>query len=910
MHVQGVADSDKSKPARGRRRFTLEPLPFFSAVQLNYSQLVRSFECCSIERIARIIMAHPVQNINHSAFRSMFEREKLSGNNFNDWFRQLKLVLRVEKKMYVIEQPIPPAPAADSAANVLAEWNAVYDAHNEVACLMLGSMTPELHRQFENSSPYEMLQELKSMFEKQAGVERFDLIQTFHACKQEEGKPVGQYRLKIKGYVEQLERLGYVLPQDLSVGLILNGLTSDFARFVRNYNMHNMGKTIGELHALLIEYEKDLPKKAVTPQVVAIQGGRIQKANKKSQNAKGKGKRKGKGKDKSYVPKPKNPKSNAKEHPTKNDACHHCKEVGHWKRNCPVYLTELMNNKKQVGTASSSGIFTIELFSFPNKSWVYDTGCGSHICITKQGLRRARKLKQGDLYLYVGNGVRAQVEAIRSFDLVLPNGLVICLDNCHYAPSIIRGVVSISCLVENGFVQCFTDYGISVSRNNVLYFNAIPSNGIYEIDMSNSVPNVNSIYNVSNKRVKHNLDSTYLWHCRLAHIRKKRIEKLQHDGLLKLTDDESFDQCIHVSRKDASYFITFTDYYSRYGYIYLLKHKHEVFETFKQLTPPDTPQHNGVSERRNRTLLDMVRLMMNLTTLPLSFWDYALESVVRILNMVPTKKVDKTPYELWFGKVPNLSYLKVWGCEALVKRDTPGKLQQRSVKCIFIGYPKETTGYYFYFPPENKIVVARYAEFFEKNILSQEVSGRAGELEEIQDEDTSPSEITNEIPMELDAMNAEMQSMKDNQVWRLVDLPSNGKTVRSKWIFKKKTDMDGNVHTYKARLVAKGFTQTYEVDYEETLSPVADIRAIRILIAIAAFYDYEIWQMDVKTAFLNGYLDEDIYMMQPEGFIDPKHPRKVCKLQRSIYGLKQVSRSWNKRFDEEIKMFRFTQNLD
>ncbi|GJV31540.1 integrase, catalytic region, zinc finger, CCHC-type containing protein [Tanacetum coccineum] len=146
----------------------------------------------------------------------------------------------------------------------------------------------------------------------------------------------------------------------------------------------------------------------------------------------------------------------------------------------------------------------------------------------------------------------------------------------------------------------------------------------------------------------------------------------------------------------------------------------------------------------------MVRSMMNLTTLPLSFWDYALESATRILNMVPTKKVDKTPYELWYGKVPNLSYLKVWGCEALVKRDTPDKLQQRSVKCIFIGYPKETMGYYFYFPPENKIVVARYAEFFEKNLITQEVSGRAIDLEEIQDEDTSPSEITSEIPMEVE----------------------------------------------------------------------------------------------------------------------------------------------------------------
>nr|GEV18724.1 putative retrotransposon Ty1-copia subclass protein [Tanacetum cinerariifolium] len=113
--------------------------------------------------------------------------------------------------------------------------------------------------------------------------------------------------------------------------------------------------------------------------------------------------------------------------------------------------------------------------------------------------------------------------------------------------------------------------------------------------------------------------------------------------------------------------------------------------------------------------------------------------------------------------------------------------------------------------------------------------------------------------------------------------------------------MDGIVYTYKAHLVAKGYTQLYGVDYEETFSPVADIRAIRILISIAAFYDYEIWKMDVKTAFLNGYLDEDIYMVQPKGFVDPKHPKKVCKLQRSIYGLKQASRSWNKRFDVKIR---------
>ncbi|GJX65311.1 retrotransposon protein, putative, ty1-copia subclass [Tanacetum coccineum] len=141
------------------------------------------------------------------------------------------------------------------------------------------------------------------------------------------------------------------------------------------------------------------------------------------------------------------------------------------------------------------------------------------------------------------------------------------------------------------------------------------------------------------------------------------------------------------------------------------------------------------------------------------------------------------------------------------------------------------------------------------------------------------------------------------------DEPANYKDA-FKWLFKKKTDIDGTVQTYKGCLVAKGFTQTNRVDYEETFSPVAEIRAIRILIAIAAFYDYEIWQMDVKTAFLNGHLSKEVYMVQPKGFLNPKFSNRVCKLKRSIYGLKQASRQWNKRFDDEIKKFGFSQNHD
>ena len=117
-------------------------------------------------------------------------------------------------------------------------------------------------------------------------------------------------------------------------------------------------------------------------------------------------------------------------------------------------------------------------------------------------------------------------------------------------------------------------------------------------------------------------------------------------------------------------------------------------------------------------------------------------------------------------------------------------------------------------------------------------------------------------------MNTEMESMYSNQVWTLVDLAVGVKPIGCRWIYKRKRGIDGKVETFKARLVAKGYTQKEGFDYEENFSPTAMIKSIRILLAIANHMDYEIWQMDVKTAFLNGSLDEIIYMVQPEGFIE------------------------------------------
>jgi len=162
----------------------------------------------------------------------------------------------------------------------------------------------------------------------------------------------------------------------------------------------------------------------------------------------------------------------------------------------------------------------------------------------------------------------------------------------------------------------------------------------------------------------------------------------------------------------------------------------------------------------------------------------------------------------------------------------------------------------------------------------------------------------------LEAAKSEMESMSQNKVWTFVDLLDGVKAIECKCIFKKKIDMDDNIQIYKARLVAKGYKQIHGIDYDETYSPVAMLKSIRILLAIAAHYDYEIWQMDVKTPFLNGNHEEDVYMTQPEGFTVLESAWKVCKLHRSIYGLKQASRSWNICFNEAIKEFDFIRNKE
>jgi hypothetical protein len=142
-----------------------------------------------------------------------------------------------------------------------------------------------------------------------------------------------------------------------------------------------------------------------------------------------------------------------------------------------------------------------------------------------------------------------------------------------------------------------------------------------------------------------------------------------------------------------------------------------------------------------------------------------------------------------------------------------------------------------------------------------------------------------------DACQYEIDALAKNKTWELVDLPPGHKAVKSKWVFKLKSD-----GCYRARLVAKGFTQIPGIDYDETFSPVARFESLRLLLALAALEDWEIHQMDIKSAFLNGVLDKEIYMEQPQGFVTAGQETKVCRLKKAIYGLKQASRAWNQQF--------------
>lgn len=455
----------------------------------------------------------------------------------------------------------------------------------------------------------------------------------------------------------------------------------------------------------------------------------------------------------------------------------------------------------------------------------------------------------------------------------------------------------------------------------------------------------------------------------------------------------------------SQYFLLFTDDFSRFSWVYFQDSKAETFQNFlkfkamvekqsgqflkilrtdrggeflsgefkdfcesngihRELTTPYTPEQNGIAERKNRTTVEMARSLLQAKNLPNSLWGEAVATSIYLLNISPTRAVwNKTPFEVWSGKKPSVSHLKIFGCIAytLISQQNRQKLDCKSEKCIFVGYSSQSKAYRLYNPTSGKIIVSRNVVFDEfanwnwfenKKIQTAEIqieddisvqkevsidsqtttnaqsslqlearprrqtqpSSRLRDFEVFQDDaidaegdiihfamfaNIDPSSYGEAAEKEVwrNAMKEEMVSIERNGTWDLVNLPAGKEAIGLKWVFKTKYQADGKIQKYKARLVAKGYRQQYGVDYEETFAPVVRFETVRVALALAAQMKWPVFQFDVKSAFLNGDLQEEVYVSQPDGFVIKGKESKVYKLRKALYGLKQAPRAWYSKID-------------
>jgi hypothetical protein len=461
----------------------------------------------------------------------------------------------------------------------------------------------------------------------------------------------------------------------------------------------------------------------------------------------------------------------------------------------------------------------------------------------------------------------------------------------------------------------------------------------------------------------------------------------------------------------SRYFVTFTDDFTRLCVVHFVRQKSDVLAKFKEykayaenklgykigalrcdnggeymsnafrsylkengisseVTTPHTPEQNGVAERMNRTLIESAKAMLSHSGMPNKFWAEAVATAAYTRNRRPTRalKDNVTPYEKWYGRKPNLSNLRVFGCVAFahIPEVERGKLDEKAQRVRFVGYSRVSKGYRVYDEQTQKILNRRDVVFDECNFgrtktcvevnvpsceqvtvdsttvdqavvkpveeprypdrrrappvrygldeyadraIHHEVHHVAYHAGHIEEPKTFKEAMCGDQAKQWEnAADAEYQSLIDNGTWELVKLPPGRKTVGCKWVFKVKHGADGEVARFKSRLVAKGYSQSYGLDYDETFSPVVRFSSIRALLAFAIQKGMLIHQMDVTTAFLNGKLEEDVFMDQPEGYIIPGKEDLVCHLKRSIYGLKQSPRCWNKELVDYLTELGFIQS--
>ena len=280
-------------------------------------------------------------NTSTFTLRSVLEKEKLNGTNFLDWSRNLRIVLKQERKMYVLDNEIPNEPPATNTPRTERDaYSKLLNDSVDVTCLMLTTMNSELKKQFEEMEAFDMMVHLKGMFQEQARQERFTTTKALNACKMTPGTSVSAHVLKMKGLIDQLDKLGASISHELDTDLILGSLPKSYDQFVMNYNMDHVEKSIAELHGILKNVETNIQK--TNPKLMVQKGESMKRKGNKAKKDKGQSK-----------PKAKKPK------PPKEGVFFFCNEQGHRKRNCKLYFEDL--KKKKSSEATTSGIYVIEV---------------------------------------------------------------------------------------------------------------------------------------------------------------------------------------------------------------------------------------------------------------------------------------------------------------------------------------------------------------------------------------------------------------------------------------------------------------------------------------------------------------------------------------------------------------------
>lgn len=939
------------------------------------------------------------------------------GENYQMWAIKMEAYLEANDLWEAVEEDyaVPALPANPTVAQ-MKNHKENKQRKSKARAILFAAVSPAIFTRIMSfKSAKEIWDFLKVEYEgneKIKGMKVMNLMREFELQKMKDVETVKEYADRLLMIVNQIRLLGQTFADSRIVQKILVTLPERYEAVISSIeNSKDLAQlTMAELMNALQATEQR--------RTMRIEGnieGALQAKVQLSQKSKMKKKKWQKGNQES-----KGESGTSKTFPP----CQHCGKLGHpphkcWKRpdikcnkcyqlgHIARFCTE-KNQQEQQAEAQANEQVEEHLFVAigmaareVDQTWLIDSGCTNHMTNNQDNFAR---LDQSTVSkVKVGNGDLIVVNGKGSMEVVTDSGIR-TIDNILYVPEISCNLISVGQLLEEGYEVIFKTRFCTIKDK----YGA----ELFKIEMKKKSFAL-KLQKAEEVNVAESYSTTELWHKRMGHVSHSRLLQMKEmhlaEGLpsleKKLQDCKACHfgkqnrlpfpqstwraqaklQLIHTdlagpfpepSLNGSRYYILFIDDFTRMSWIYFLKSKAEVKDTFwnfkqwvenqsrckiqmirsdngseytslnfsklcteagieHQLTAPYTPQQNGVCERKNRTVLEMARCLMHEKELPKEFWAEATNTAVFVLNRLPTKAVEgKTPFESWYGTKPTLTNLKVFGslCYVHVPEAKRDKLDRRADVGVFIGYSNRSKAYRVYLPEAKKVCVSRDVKFEEEKQwswiksaqeqISREVKDRSitfqsDDIDDVPVRGTRPLsemyakcsvamiepvcyEEAKEHPEWLEAMQEELKMINKNQTWELTPRTQHQKVIGVKWVYKTKLNADGSVNKYKARLVAKGYAQVYGVDFTETFAPVARLDTIRLLLALAVQKGWVVFQLDVKSAFLNGYLEEEIFVEQPEGFQVKDREDEVYLLKKALYGLKQAPRAWNARIDQHL----------